>query len=151
MHAEIDVNPPSISPSDFYHLIEKLQEDMPIHMDRSYLITSFPDTDSSQILAAMRFLKLVDNTNRPTYRLRLLADAFGEERNKRLKNLILDCYGAIINNGTVDLQTATFAQLEESFQSYFGVDGDVRRKCVTFFTTIANDAGIPLSPNINTK
>jgi hypothetical protein len=31
------------------------------------------------------------------------------------------------------------------------VDGDVRRKCIKFFTSLASDAGIPLSPHITSK
>ena len=144
-------SPPYISHRSFYHLIEQLQQDMPGRIDRSYLDTMFSGSASTQIMAAMRFLNLADANNRPTHHLRLLVDAQGDERNKRLKDLCFNCYGIIINNGSVDLQTATFAQLEELFHDHFGVEADVRRKCIKFFTSVATDAGIPLSPHITNK
>ena len=144
-------SPPYISPRSFYHLVERLQENVPGRIDRSYLDTMFSGSASTQIMAAMRFMNLIDTGNKPTHHLRLLVDSREEERTKRLKDLCNNAYGIVFTNGSVDPQTATYAQLEELFQYHYGVDGDVRRKCIKFFTSLASDAGIPLSPHITSK
>ncbi|MDD5190161.1 MAG: DUF5343 domain-containing protein [Dehalococcoidales bacterium] len=144
-------NPPYISPRSFYHLLERLQENIPGRIDRSYLDTMFSGSASTQVMAAMRFMNLVDMNNKPTHHLRLLVDSREEERTKRLKDLCNNSYTVVFTNGSVDPQTATYAQLEELFQYQYGVDGDVRRKCIKFFTSIATDAGIPLSSYITNK
>lgn len=144
-------SPPYISPRSFYHLIERLQENIPGRIDRSYLDTMFSGSSSTQVMAAMRFLTLIDAGNKPTHPLRLLVDSRGEERVKRLKDVCNSAFAPVFNSGSVDLRTATFAQFEELFHDQFGVDGDVRRKCIKFFTTLASDAGIELSPHITKK
>ena len=144
-------SPPYISSRSFYHLLELLQENVPGRIDRSYLDTMFSGSASTQVMAAMRFLNLVDDGNKPTHHLRLLVDSRGDERTKRLKDVCTNSFGIVFNNNSLDLQTATYAQLEELFQVHFGVDGDVRRKCIKFFTSLATDAGISLSPHITKK
>jgi hypothetical protein len=144
-------NPPYISPRTFYNLLEKLQENVPGRVDRSYLDTKFSGGLSTQLMAAMRFLNLIDNINKPTHHLRLLVDSKDDERKKRLRDLCNSAYGIIFTNGSVDPRTATYAQIEEVFELHFGVDGDVRRKCIKFFVSLATDAGITLSPHITGK
>jgi hypothetical protein len=51
----------------------------------------------------------------------------------------------------VDVQNATYAQLEELFQNTYHMKGDVCRKCIKFFVEFSKDAGIPLSPQITKK
>ncbi len=145
-------NPPYISPRSFYNLLDKLQLDtIPGRVDRSYLDKHFSGAASTQIMAALRFMNLIDSKNVPTHHLRLLVVAIDEERKKRLRDLCTSCYSTIFTNSAIDLQTATYLQLEEAFQSQYGIDGDVRRKCIKFFTSLATDAGIPLSNHITDK
>ena len=144
--------PPYISPRSFYNLLVKLQLDaIPGRVDRSYLDKHFSGAASTQIMAALRFMNLIDSKNVPTHHLRLLVVAVDEERKKRLKDLCGNCYSTIFTDTGLDLQTATYLQLEETFHSHYGIDGDVRRKCIKFFTSLATDAGIPLSKYITEK
>jgi hypothetical protein len=53
--------------------------------------------------------------------------------------------------GSLDLESATYSQLEEVFHSVFQLTDDVSRKCVKFFIAMANDAGINLSPFITKR
>lgn len=143
--------PPYISPRTFNHLIEQLQRNLPDRIDRSYLDELHSGSTSTQIMSALRYLNLADSFNKPTHHLKLLIASSGEERVKRLRDIANNAYGFLLNNGSIDIQSATYAQLEELFHDYSGVDGDVRRKCIKFFTSLSDDAGIPLSPHVTKK
>jgi hypothetical protein len=143
--------PPYISPTTFRHLLEQLKKNPTDRIDRSYLDELHSGSTSAQIMSALRYLNLVDNINKPTHHLNLLVGCPDEERTKRLKDMAASAYGFVLSNGVVDVQTATYQQLEELFYDNSGVDGDVRRKCIKFFTSLAQDAGIPLSPHITKK
>jgi hypothetical protein len=143
--------PPYISPSTFRHLVEQLQKNLPDRIDRSYLDELHSGSTSTQIMSALRYLNLADSLNKPTHHLKLLIASSDEERVKRLKDIANNSYSFILNNGTVDLKTATYAQLEELFHDNSGVDGDVRRKCIKFFTSLCHDADVPLSPHVTKR
>jgi hypothetical protein len=143
--------PPYISPRTFTNLLRQLKENPTDRIDRSYLDLMHSGSTSAQIMSALRYLNLVDSINKPTHYLRLLVGCADEERPKRLKDLATTAYGFLFNNDTVDVQTATYQQLEELFFEHSGVDGDVRRKCIKFFTSLAQEAGMPLSPLITKK
>lgn len=143
--------PPYISPTTFRHLLEQLKKNPTDRIDRSYLDPMHSGSTSTQIMSALRYLNLVDSINKPTHHLNLLVGCPDEERPKRLKDIAAAAYGFILNNGTVDVQTATYQQLEELFYDNSGVDGDVRRKCIKFFTSLAQEAGVQLSPHITKK
>jgi hypothetical protein len=143
--------PPYISPSTFRHLVEQLQKNLPDRIDRSYLDELHSGSTSTQIMSALRYLSLADTLNKPTHHLKLLLASSGDERIKRLKDLANNSYGFILNDSSVDLKTATYSQLEELFHNNSGVDGDVRRKCIKFFTSLCHDADVPLSPHVTKK
>ncbi len=143
--------PPYISPSTFRHLVEQLQKNLPDRIDRSYLDELHSGSTSTQIMSALRYLSLADTLNKPTHHLKLLLASSGDERIKRLKDLANNSYGFIFNDSSVDLKTATYSQLEELFHNNSGVDGDVRRKCIKFFTSLCHDADVPLSPHVTKK
>jgi len=142
--------PPYISPTTFRHLLEQLQKNPTDRIDRSYLDELHSGSTSAQIMSALRYLNLIDSINKPTHHLKLLVGCPEEERPKRLKDLATSAYGFVFG-GTADVQTATYGQLEELFSNNSGVDGDVRRKCIKFFTSLAQDAGITLSPHITKR
>ena len=102
-------------------------------------------------MAALRFLSLIDGINKPTARLRTLANAGQEERPRYLRDVLSGAYAQLLSGDQVNLQSATYNQLEEAFQGCYGVDGDVRRKCIKFFTSMAVDAGLSLSTHITRK
>jgi hypothetical protein len=144
-------SPPYISPRTFQHLVEQLETTIPDRFDRSYLDKMFSGSTGVQVMAAMRFLNLLDSGNKPTHHLRLLVQSTGDERPKRLRDMANNAFGFVLNNNSLNLKTATYGQLEDIFTSQFGVDKDVRRKCIKFFISLAHDAGIELSPYITQK
>ena len=102
-------------------------------------------------MSALRFLNLVDANGysyqpieRPGQSQRALT------RTDILKKDQPESFTFLMSN-TFESEKATYAQLEEVFNEPYQVDRDVARKCIKFFTELANDAGIPLSPFITKK
>ena len=59
-------------------------------------------------------------------------------------------FGFVLKS-SLDLESATYAQLVEVFHNTFQLTDDVSRKCVKFFIAMANDAGIKISPFITKR
>ncbi len=142
--------PPYVSYRTFRNFIDGMQQGIPARIDRSYWGDQWSGSNGTQAVAALRFLGLVDNNSMPTNQLRQLVHSNSTARTDVLRQLTTDNYPFILKS-TFDPQTATYAQLEESFRNNFQVTGDVLRKCTKFFIELASDAGIPLSQHIVKK
>ena len=136
--------PPYVSYRTFRNFIEVLQQGIPARIDRSYWGDKLSGSTGTQLVAALRFLGLVDSDGMPTSRLKQLVSAKGVQKTEALRQISSEAF-AFLLQGSFDPQTATYAQLEEVFHSTYQVAGDVARKCTKFFIELANDAGIPLS------
>ncbi len=141
--------PPYISYRTFRNFLDELQPGIPARIDRSYWGERLSGSTGTQLMAALRFLGLVDANSVPTTRLRSLVYAKGSQRTDLLKQMIAEAFGFL--SGTVDPQTATYAQLEEAFHRTFQLTGDVSRKCIKFYVAIASDAGLALSSFITKR
>ena len=142
--------PPYVSYRTFYNFLERLQQHVPSRIDRSYWGDILSGSTGTQLMAALRFLNLVDINGKPTALLKPLVDARGETRTRLLYSLTNDAFGFVCQ-GSLDLESATYAQLQEVFHNTFQLTDDVSRKCVKFFIAMANDAGINLSPFITKR
>jgi len=142
--------PPYISYRTFQNFFDGLQQGIPARIDRSYWGDRLSGSTGIQLMAALRFLGLVDANGVPTDRLKLLVSARGDQRAELLKEVTSEAFG-FLQLSSFDLQTATFAQLQEVFHYTFQITGDVSRKCIKFFIELASDAGIPLSPFITKR
>ncbi len=141
---------PYISYRTFQNFIERLQEGIPSRIDRSYWSDRISGSTGTQLMTALRFLSLIDDDGTPTSRLRQLVSAKGAQRTEILKEMTLENFNFLLQ-GSIDSETATYAQLEEVFHRTFELTDSVARKCVKFFVALASDAGIPLSPFIIKK
>lgn len=139
--------PPYVSYRTFRNFIDRLQQRMPSRIDRSYWGDILSGSTGTQLMAALRFLGLIDAIGKPTERLKLLASARGEPRAQLLRELASGTFGFVLKS-SLDLESATYSQLEEAFHNTFQLTNDVSRKCVKFFIALAGDAGIPMSPFI---
>ena len=142
--------PPYVSYRTFYNFLERLQQHMPSRIDRSYWGDILSGSTGTQLMAALRFLNLIDINGKPTELLKPLVEARGEIRTKLLYELTNDAFDFACQS-SLDLESATYAQLQEVFHHTFQLTDDVSRKCVKFFIAMANDAGINLSPFITKR
>ena len=139
--------PPYISYRTFQNFTEGLQQGIPSRIDRSYWGDRASGSTGTQLMAALRFLGLVDANGTPTARLRQLASSRGAQRAEVLRTIISEAF-SFLQEGSFDSQTATYSQLVEVFHHTFELTDSVTRKCVKFFIAFASDAGMPLSPFI---
>ena len=142
--------PPYVSYRTFYNFIDRLQQHMPSRIDRSYWGELLSGSNGIQLMAALRFLYLIDINGKPMEPLKRLAEAKGEQRSKILHDVTDDAYGFVLKS-SLDLESATYAQLVEVFHSTYQLTDDVSRKCVKFFIGLANDAGLKISPFITKR
>jgi hypothetical protein len=140
--------PPYVSYRTFHNFIERLQQQkMPQRIDRSYWDDKLSWSNGVQLMAAMRFLSLIDANGKPTERLISLVSAKEEQRAQLLRGMTKEAFGFVFKSN-VDIESATYSQLEEAFHNAYQLTGDVRRKCVKFFIAMAMEAKIPVSPYI---
>jgi hypothetical protein len=142
--------PPYVSYRTFRNFLERLQQRVPSRIDRSYWGDILSGSTGTQLMAALRFLDLIDANGKPTEHLRPLVMARGDSRAKLLRELTAGAYDFVVN-GSLDLESATYAQLGEIFNNTFQMTDDVSRKCVKFFIALSGEAGMPLSPFITRR
>jgi addiction module HigA family antidote len=146
---EIKTPPPSVSYKTFSSLINELLLYFPARIDLSYLSDKFSINTGTQLMNAMRFLKLINDSNMPTSRLRLLVSGTTEEHRAILLRQVANDAYAFVLRGILDTRNATYAELEEIFQVTYQMKSEVCHKCIKFFVEFSNDAGIPLSPQFS--
>ncbi|MEK7353592.1 MAG: DUF5343 domain-containing protein [Chloroflexota bacterium] len=142
--------PPYISYRTFENFVGRLQQQVPARIDRSYWGETLSGSTGTQLMAALRFLNLVDGNGKPTDELKLVASARGEDRPAALKEITYEAYSFVLQS-SLDLQNATYAQLEEVFHDNFQLTQDVGRKCIKFFISLASNAGTSLSPFVTKR
>jgi len=142
--------PPYVSYRTFHNFVEHLQEQMPSRIDRSYWGDILSGSTGIQLMAALRFLNLVDANGKPLERLKPLVSARGEQRAQLLRIIAYDAFSFVLES-SLDLESATYSQLVEVFHNTFQLTDDVSRKCVKFFIALASDAGMPLSSFITKR
>jgi hypothetical protein len=142
--------PPYVSYRTFHNFLERLHEQMPSRIDRSYWGDILSGSNGIQLMAALRFLNLMDINGKPLERLGPLVSARGEQKAQLLRIIAYDAFSFVLES-TLDLQSATYSQLMEVFHNTYQITDDVSRKCVKFFIALATEAGMPLSPFITKR
>ncbi len=143
--------PPYVSYRTFRNFVDGLQQrGMPARIDRSYWSDMLSGSTGTQLMAALRFLNLVDDLGRPAGHLKPLVGAKGDQRVVVLREMANECFDFVLQ-GSLEPQNATYSQLEEIFHDKYQLTGDLSRKCLKFFIELTNDAGIPLSPFITKR
>jgi hypothetical protein len=138
--------PPYVSYKSLKTLVEDIRtQGFPSHVDKD-VMRRFSGSVRSQLMTALRFLKLVNDSNEPTADLSALVDAKQPEEWKRaLKGVLDNAYGPIME---INLAQATPTALTKEFKERYKAKDDVNEKCVRFFVQAAKDAGIELSKRI---
>jgi hypothetical protein len=138
--------PPYTSYKTFRTLIDDLRtHGVPSHVDRDVL-KRFSGSVGTQLVTALRFLKLINDDNEPLATLDGLVDAKEDVKWKAaLLNTLKASYGDLM---AMDLKRATPMALQKEFKERYTNKDDVAKKCVRFFVHAVKDAGIELSPRI---
>lgn len=105
----------------------------------------------SQLLSSLRYLKLLDSNNRTQPALKTLAALKGDDRKKELAKLITNSYPFLFeNSGDFSLTEGTYPLFLGKFQDE-GATGETAKRCARFFLDVAKDAGIVVSPYIQSE
>jgi hypothetical protein len=126
----------------FKNAIEALSQVTPNRIDK----TVYPGLNAAvvnQLLAAFKFLGLIEDNGKPTASLLHLAVKEEGVRKQQLEAIIRHRYADLFS---LDLQKTTPAELAEKIEKSYGVRGDTREKAVRFFIGAASYLGIPVSP-----
>jgi len=143
--AGLSMLPPYTSFGTFLAFLERLEEALPQRIDRSYWSQFLAPGHGGQVTAAFRFLELIDSLGHPMRKLEeLVRDP--QSRKEALSDLIFERYLPALDG--LDLDRATMDQLEEAFGNVYAIDGDTRRKAVSFFVHAVLYCGLTLSPHI---
>jgi hypothetical protein len=142
--------PPYVSYRTFHNFIQQLQTRMPSRIDRSYWGDLLSGSTGTQLMAAMRFLNLVDANGKPMDSLKAFVAARSDQRARLLQEMASNSFDFVLKS-SLDLESATYAQLQEVFHNTFQLTDDVSRKCVKFFIAMSNDAGMAVSPFITKR
>jgi hypothetical protein len=142
--------PPYVSYRTFRNFIDGMQQNVPSRIDRSFWGDMLSGSTGTQLMAALRFLGLIDGNGKPMDVLKMLAAAKGEQKTQLLQEVTYDAFNFVLRS-SLDVQNATYAQLEEVFHSTFQLTDDVSRKCIKFFIAMVADAGVPISPYITKR
>lgn len=143
------VMPPYVPFRTFLNFLTKLEQLVPQRIDRSFLNRSYSGVMGSQLITSLRFLGLVEgDENRTTAELNRLVHEQAT-RKQLLGELLHKRYEPIFTD-VGDLSKATHLQLEQAFKQLYKVDGDTRRKVISFFVHAAQYADIPVSMYIRT-
>lgn len=102
----------------------------------------------SFLLAALRYLGLINNDGSPTSLLKELVENTVTEK-ATLAKTIKEKYGFIFGGG-FNITSATDAQLTEKFKEQ-GLNGSTIVKALSFFTSLCESAGIQISPHLKSK
>ncbi len=141
--------PPYVSYRTFWNFLDGLKAALPSRIDRSFWGDKLSGSTGGQLVAAIKYLKLIDGSGVPTLRLRQVVFAKGPQRADLLRQLAHEAYPFFLE--ALDPTAATYAQLEEKLRENFQITTDVGRKCIKFFIGLSEEAGIDLSPFITRK
>jgi hypothetical protein len=145
-HASPPAPAPYVPFRTFLAALDSFQRALPSQIDRS-LWPSYSGAIRGQLLAAFRFLGLIDDGHCPTAPLREMA-ARPETRRPALRAAIEQHYQPLM---ALELTRSSPRQFEEAVRSLYGLGVATHRKAVSFFLQAAQYAGIPLSPLLKAK
>jgi hypothetical protein len=136
--------PPYLPYRTFSTLLDRLRANViPARIDRS-VVSSFSGAIQSQIFLTLKYLKLTNENGVPSELLDNLIKAKDDTGQKILKEIVVASYPFLFA-ANLDLKKLTADQLLDIFNKE-GCSGETTRKAIAFFTAIAKEAGIELSP-----
>ena len=136
--------PPYVSYKTFKTLLRMIAPAMPSRIDKDVMPT-FSGANQTQVIQALKYLRLVDELGVPTEKLyALVLTLDNQETFQEAMFDVLDVAYPFADS--FDHTTATDGQLNEAFAKL--AQGDTIRKCKSFYLAALKDAGATLSPYI---
>ena len=145
---EKTATPPLVSYSSYTSFLNQLREHgtVPTRIDK----TLMPKASGSQIsamLAALKYLGLIDDAGKPNDQFTAIVVASDEERKPLLTTLVKHRYAFLFSSPEFDLEKATSGEMAEKFRA-LDISGSTVTKTIAFFLQAAKDAGIKVSSHI---
>jgi hypothetical protein len=119
---------------------------LPSQIDGS-LLASKSGSSKKLLRSTLRSLGLTNDQGVPTPDMQRLVKAKGAEREQIWRLILRRSYPKLFD-GNIDLARTTTKELSDVFEDLGVASQDTIRKCVTFFSLAAKDAGIKLSPHV---
>jgi hypothetical protein len=122
---------------------------LPPRIDKR-LWPTFSNTVATQLVAALKFLGLIDEAGVPTILLETMVDPGVDDKGWRdaLSMVISSAYAPIMD---MELDKIHGSHLRDKFKDSFGLESDAQRKAIAFFLFAARDAGMKLSPYLKLR
>jgi hypothetical protein len=141
------VLPAYVSYPSFIKFINGLREThIPLQIDKSLMPTA-SGGQVSAMLAALRFLRLIDANGKPNDRMRQLVEAADEARKPILKSITESAYDFLFGDESFPLAKASGQQVAEKFRAQ-SLAGSTVAKAISFFLSLAKGCDIAVSPHV---
>lgn len=115
-------------------------------VDRS-LMSNFNGSTANELLATLRFLKMIDDKGVPSPLYAKYVQASDQERKSLLADVVRDAYPFVFASAGFDVERETSARMAEVFRAQ-GISGSTLARAISFFLAASKEAGIKVSPNI---
>jgi len=143
-------SPPYATWRSFVNFANGLRDSsIPSRIDRS-VFGNISGGAAYSILAALKYLKLIDEVGTPSPLLRQLVEASDDERKPLIAQMLKEGYPALWS-GAIDLETATAGQFDEHIRNNYDMKGSTLDKVAAFFLAAAEDAGVPISVHLKNR
>lgn len=145
---EKPATPPVISHISLTTFLNTLRDagTVPARIDKT-LMPKASGSQQSGMIAALRYLGLIDEIGKPTDTFKSIVIADDETRKPLLLQIFQDSYSFLFEDPEFDLRHASAGQMTEKFRD-LGINGSTLTKTIAFFLAAAKDYGISVSPHI---
>lgn len=143
-------SPPYVGFGSFQTFISGLRgAPLPDRIDRS-VFGSMSGGLAYGLLSALKFLNLIDANGVPTPLLAQMAEAEGDGQKAALRVMLEGAYPGLFD-GTVKLDRATSAQLDDHLRKTFAIAGSTVDKAASFVLAAAAAADITISNQLKAR
>src|ERR1043166_742402 len=147
MSSAMKKTPPYLSYTTFQNFLESLRVTaVPTRINRG-IMANMSGSNQALLLATLRYFGLASEQGVPTADLKQLVEAKESDRKQVWRRIVMGAYSDTFGS-KIDLERTTTDELADAIRRQGVSSPDRIRKCVTFFTMAAKDAGIKLSPHI---
>lgn len=140
--------PPIVSYTSFVSFLNQLRETgtMPARIDKT-LMPKASGSQSSGMLAALKYLSLIDDAGSPAQLFKDLVAAEDDARKSLMAGVLRQSYRFLFDDLEFDLEQASAGQMAEKFRQ-LEIRGSTVTKTIAFFLAAAKESGLSVSPYI---